>query len=47
MTLLRVTDPRTWSAEDWLADLLPHLAYAAAATAAFQAVSHGSSSTRP
>jgi hypothetical protein len=38
MTLLRVTDPRTWSATDWLADVVPHLAYAAAATATFEAL---------
>ena len=27
MTVLKVTDPRTWSATDWISDLLPHLAY--------------------
>lgn len=27
MTLLGVTDPREWSAADWAADLLPHMAY--------------------
>jgi hypothetical protein len=27
MASLRISDPRTWSATDWLADLLPHLAY--------------------
>jgi hypothetical protein len=27
MTVLRITDPRSWSAADWLADLLPHVAY--------------------
>jgi hypothetical protein len=27
MTVLKVTDPRTWSAVDWLSDVLPHLAY--------------------
>jgi hypothetical protein len=27
MTLLGVTDPRAWSAADWLADVVPHLAY--------------------
>jgi hypothetical protein len=27
MVVLRVTDPRTWSAADWAADLAPHLAY--------------------
>jgi hypothetical protein len=28
MTVLKVTDPRSWSAADWFADLAPHLAYA-------------------
>lgn len=28
MTVLGITDPRTWSATDWLSDLVPHLAYA-------------------
>ncbi len=27
MTLLKVTDPRTWSVSDWVSDVLPHLAY--------------------
>lgn len=27
MTALGVTDPRTWAAPDWLADVIPHLAY--------------------
>lgn len=27
MTLLGVTDPRTWAAKDWASDLVPHLAY--------------------
>jgi hypothetical protein len=27
MTVLKVTDPRTWSASDWVSDVLPHLAY--------------------
>lgn len=31
MTVLGVTDPRTWEASSWAADLLPHLAYGAAA----------------
>ncbi|GII22938.1 hypothetical protein Pme01_25350 [Planosporangium mesophilum] len=31
MTLLRITDPREWSAADWVADVLPHLAYGAVA----------------
>ena len=32
MTVLGVTDPRTWDANSWATDLVPHLAYAAAAT---------------
>jgi hypothetical protein len=27
MTALRVTDPRSWKAGDWVSDLVPHLAY--------------------
>ena len=27
MTALAITDPRTWSATDWLSDLVPHLVY--------------------
>ncbi|SHN02855.1 hypothetical protein [Actinacidiphila paucisporea] len=33
MTFLGVTDPRTWSASDWVSDIVPHLAYAAVTTA--------------
>ncbi|WNV75423.1 hypothetical protein [Geodermatophilus sp. DSM 44513] len=29
MTVLGVTDPRTWSGADWAADVVPHVAYAA------------------
>ena len=29
MTVLGITDPRTWSAIDWTSDIVPHLAYAA------------------
>jgi hypothetical protein len=27
MTVLGVTDPRTWSRTDWVSDIVPHLAY--------------------
>ncbi len=37
MTGLRVTDPRRWRAVDWVADIIPHLAYAAVAAAALDA----------
>jgi hypothetical protein len=33
MTLLGVTDPRTWRRSDWVADIVPHLAYGVAAAA--------------
>lgn len=38
MIVLGVTDPRTWSAADWAADIVPHAAYAAAATGALMAL---------
>jgi hypothetical protein len=31
MSALGITDPRTWSATDWLSDVVPHLAYGAVA----------------
>jgi hypothetical protein len=37
MSVLGVTDPRTWTRSDWLADLVPHLAYAVALSASFEA----------
>ncbi|MFG2104907.1 hypothetical protein ACGFJ5_30380 [Micromonospora echinaurantiaca] len=33
MTMLGVTDPRTWRRSDWIADLVPHLAYGLTAAA--------------
>jgi hypothetical protein len=38
MTVLGVTDPRTWSAVDWVSDLVPHLVYAAVATTTMDAL---------
>jgi hypothetical protein len=29
MTVLGITDPRSWSATDWISDVVPHLAYGA------------------
>jgi hypothetical protein len=37
MTVLGVTDPRTWSATDWISDVVPHLAYAAVVEATMEA----------
>ncbi|MEU7573526.1 hypothetical protein [Micromonospora sp. NPDC049240] len=36
MTLLGVTDPRTWRRVDWASDLVPHLAYGLAAAATWR-----------
>jgi hypothetical protein len=41
MTVLGVTDPRTWSAVDWVSDVVPHLAYAAVVTRTMDALDHG------
>ncbi|GAA3728514.1 hypothetical protein HDA32_000158 [Spinactinospora alkalitolerans] len=38
MTLLGITDPRTWSGSDWMADLVPHLAYGATAATALRLI---------
>ena len=38
MTRLQVADPRTWSATDWLSDLVPHLAYGAVTYATLEAI---------
>lgn len=37
MIVLGVTDPRTWPASSWVADVVPHFAYALAATATLDA----------
>jgi hypothetical protein len=37
MTVLGVTDPRTWSAIDWISDVVPHLAYGVAVTTTMDA----------
>lgn len=37
LTALRVSDPRDWSVQDWIADLLPHLAYGIVTQAALSA----------
>jgi hypothetical protein len=39
MLALGVSDPRTWSAQDWLSDLIPHLVYGTVTYAALTALS--------
>jgi len=44
MTALGISDPRSWSKADWVADLVPHLAYGLVTAAALRAMcdeSHG------
>lgn len=36
MTAARVTDPRSWSAADWVSDLVPHVAYAVVTASVLQ-----------
>lgn len=38
MAVLGVSDPRTWSVKDWLADVVPHLAYGAVTQATLTAI---------
>ncbi|MEH1097272.1 hypothetical protein [Micromonospora sp. CPCC 205739] len=35
LAALRISDPRTWTRGDWIADIVPHLAYGMAAAATF------------
>jgi hypothetical protein len=37
MTALGITDPRMWSATDWVSDLVPHLVYGAVPTSTMDA----------
>lgn len=41
MTILGITDPRTWTPTDWASDLIPHLAYGIVTGAALQALDNG------
>jgi len=38
MAALGVTDPRTWPADSWVSDLVPHVAYGLATAAAYEAL---------
>lgn len=40
MTALGITDPREWSATDWVADLVPHLAYGLVTAATVESLEH-------
>ncbi len=42
MTVLGVTDPRTWPVSSWAADLVPHLAYGAVTAAVLARLDDGS-----
>lgn len=36
MTALKVTDPKQWSAADWVSDVVPHVAYGAVTAMVFE-----------
>lgn len=38
MALLKVSDPRTWTATDWASDVVPHLAYGAVTASTYAAL---------
>jgi hypothetical protein len=38
MAALKVSDPRTWSATDWMSDAIPHLAFGAVTCATLKAM---------
>lgn len=37
-TAMGITDPRSWSAQAWLADVIPHIAYGAGVVATYDAL---------
>ena len=37
-TRLGLTDPQTWSGADWIADVVPHMAFGVVTAAAFEAI---------
>ncbi|WP_433282395.1 hypothetical protein ACQPZA_17675 [Pseudonocardia xinjiangensis] len=47
LTAWRISDPRTWSTTDWVADVVPHLVYGVATHATLVAVSRVAESREP
>jgi hypothetical protein len=41
MTVLGITDPRTWSRADWISDVVPHVAYGAVTAAVLRGLDDG------
>jgi hypothetical protein len=41
MTVLGITDPRSWSRVDWVADVVPHVAYGAVTAAVLHGLDGG------
>lgn len=41
MTMMKVTDPRTWSASDWVSDAVPHLVYGLVTAATYAETENG------
>jgi hypothetical protein len=46
MTVLGITDPRTWSAADWVSDVVPHLAYGVVTAAVLGNLDHWMAGSR-
>lgn len=42
IALTGVSDPATWSATDWLSDIIPHLVYGLVTVAVYEAIGEGS-----
>jgi len=47
MAGLGVSDPRTWTATDWVSDVVPHLVYGAAVHSTLVRLDHSAPRTRP
>ncbi|MEV0632761.1 hypothetical protein [Nonomuraea wenchangensis] len=47
LTMLGTTDPRSWSAADWISDVVPHLAYGITAYAAHRLLSTSVTPSQP
>lgn len=47
MAKLGISDPKTWSPQDWAADIVPHLAYGLVVAATFSTASQQSSEPTP
>ncbi|MDQ2726668.1 MAG: hypothetical protein M3Y91_02105 [Actinomycetota bacterium] len=40
MTVLGITDPRTWAVKDWISDIIPHVAYGIVTARVLEGLDH-------